>query len=127
MGVAQIEVPTASKKATPLAEATQRMKLHSEKAQDGGSRDPTAVSVTGVLGGREKIATSERLSEPLSTPQPRVKDHRFGDTWSNCVLLQRLILEGKNEEVMRRRQELNPSILEHTCDRVGVNLKSSVC
>merc|ERR1712018_120122 len=51
----------------------------------------------------------------LSTPQPEFK-HKGFYTWPKCLLLHRLIIEGKGEEVLRRRQELNPSILRHTCE-----------
>ena len=63
------------------------------------------------------VSLPGRQPEPLSTPQPEFKD-KDGRTWSKwrkCLLLHRLIIEGKGEEVLRRRQELNPSILEHTC------------
>ena len=54
------------------------------------------------------------LVEPLSTPQPEFKNDR-GSNFKDCLLLHRLLIEGKDEEVLRRRQELSPSILKHTC------------
>jgi len=58
--------------------------------------------------------------EPLSTPQPEF-EHR-GQTFYDCLLLHRLLIEGKGEEVLRRRQELSPSILKHTCqDNRGIS------
>jgi len=58
--------------------------------------------------------------EPLSTPQPEFK--HGDDTWKDCLLLHRLLIEGKDEEVLRRRQELSPSILKHTCqDNRGIS------
>ena len=53
--------------------------------------------------------------EPLSTPQPEFE--HGGGTWKDCLLLHRLLIEGKGEEVLRRRQELSPSILKYTCQR----------
>ena len=60
------------------------------------------------------VSLPGRQPEPLSTPQPEFK--HGGSYWRKCLLLHRLIIEGKGEEVLRRRQELNPSILQHTCN-----------
>jgi ankyrin repeat protein len=54
------------------------------------------------------------LVEPLSTPQPEF-EHARGSKFEDCLLLHRLLIEGKGEEVLRRRQELSLSILKHTC------------
>ena len=57
----------------------------------------------------EKITSENRLW----TPQPGfVHD---GHTFKDCLRLHRLLVEGKGEEVLRRRQELSPSIPKHTC------------
>ena len=66
----------------------------------------------------ETVSLAGRLpGEPLSTPQPDFE--HGGVTWKDCLLLHRLLIEGKGEEVLRRRQELSPSILKHTCQYVG--------
>ena len=57
----------------------------------------------------EQMASENRLW----TPQPGfVHD---GYYFKDCLLLHRLLIEGKGEEVLRRRQELSPSILKHIC------------
>ena len=57
----------------------------------------------------EKMASEN----PLWTLQPEFKHDGF--YFKDCLLLHRLLIEGKGEEVLRRRQELSPSILKHTC------------
>ena len=64
------------------------------------------------------VSLPGRLPETLSKPQPKFKDDA-GDTFKDCLLLHRLLIEGKDGEVMRRRQELSTSILKHTCRCVG--------
>ena len=63
------------------------------------------------------VSPPGRLPEPLSTPQPEFKHN--GCSYKDCLLLHRLLIEGKGEEVLRRRQELSPSILKHTCEWYG--------
>ena len=36
-------------------------------------------------------------------------------TFTNCVLLHRLIITGQDEEILRRRHQLDPSLLARTC------------
>ena len=51
---------------------------------------------------------------PLSMAQPEFKHN--SQTFSNCLLLHRLLVTGQmEEEILRRRQELSQSILSHTC------------
>ena len=50
---------------------------------------------------------------PLASPQP---DFKLGQmTYSNCLLLHRLLVTGHGEKLLRRRQEISFSILSHTC------------
>ena len=47
-------------------------------------------------------------------PQPEFQT-KMGNTFNDCLLLHRLLASGHGEEVERRRQELSPSLLSHTC------------
>ena len=49
----------------------------------------------------------------LSAPQPDF-DHD-GDTFSNALLLHRLLATGQEEQVVSRRSELNRDLVKHTC------------
>jgi len=70
---------------------------------------------------RKEKAEEELKKKQLSTPQPEFKNDR-GSNFKDCLLLHRLLIEGKDEEVLRRRQELSPSILKHTCqDNRGIS------
>ena len=55
----------------------------------------------------------ELAALPLSLPQPEFQHE--GRTFNDCLLLHRLLVTGHEEEVQRRRQELSPSLLSHTC------------
>jgi len=55
------------------------------------------------------------LQEPLSSLQPEFKQEGVG-TFTNCLLLHRLLITGQEEEVLRRKQELSHSLLSHTCE-----------
>ena len=75
------------------------------------------------------------LQEPLSSLQPEFKQEGVG-TFTNCLLLHRLLItgqvpeyfiflsylilshhhRGQEEEVLRRKQELSHSLLSHTCE-----------
>ena len=59
------------------------------------------------------IFLPEPTALPLSSPQPEFKDG--GYTFNDCLLLHRLLVTGHGDEVERRRQELSPSLLSHTC------------
>ena len=56
-------------------------------------------------------------------PQPEFEHDGF--TFNDCQLLHRLLVTGHVEEVVRRKQELSPSLLSHTCqyDSIGYTLK----
>ena len=49
----------------------------------------------------------------LSSPQPDFKAK--GYTFSGCLLLHRLVITGQTAELVRRKQEIEPSTLSHTC------------
>ena len=49
----------------------------------------------------------------LSSPQPDFKHDIY--TFSGCLLLQRLVITGQTAELVRRKQEIEPSTLSHTC------------
>ena len=54
----------------------------------------------------------------LSTPQPDFKhtSKEFGTfTYSNALLLHKLLVTGKGEEVVSRKGELNREIISRTC------------
>ena len=53
------------------------------------------------------------LLELLSTVQPEFKHN--GQTFTNCLLLHRLLVTGGEEELLRTKQKLSSSILSHTC------------
>ena len=50
----------------------------------------------------------------LSSPQPDFKHN--GLTFSGCLLLHRLIVTGQTDELVRRKQEIVPALLSHTCE-----------
>ena len=50
---------------------------------------------------------------PLSSPHPDFDKDK--QTFTNCLLLHYLLATGKGDEVLKRRQELSPSLLSHTC------------
>ena len=55
----------------------------------------------------------------LSTPQPDFKhtSKEFGTfTYSNALLLHKLLVTGKGQEVVSRKGELNREILSRTCN-----------
>ena len=60
----------------------------------------------------------ELAALPLSLPQPEFQHD--GCTFSDCLLLHRLLANGHGEEVERRRQELSPSLLSHTCQYYSI-------
>ena len=45
--------------------------------------------------------------------QPKFKHN--GQTFTNCLLLHRLLVTGGEEELQRTKQKLSSSILSHTC------------
>ena len=49
----------------------------------------------------------------LASPQPEIKHD--GYTFRGGLLLHHLLITGKGEKILRRRLELNQSLLEHTC------------
>ena len=49
----------------------------------------------------------------LSAPQPDFEHD--GDTFSNALLLHRLLATGQEEQVVSRRSELNRDLVKHTC------------
>ena len=49
----------------------------------------------------------------LSSPQPDFEHDIY--TFSGCLLLQRLVITGQTAELVRRKQEIEPSTLSHTC------------
>ena len=59
----------------------------------------------------KSVFHSEPASLPLSLPQPEFQHD--GHTFNGCLLLHRLLATGQGEEVLRRRQELSPSLLSH--------------
>ena len=67
----------------------------------------------------------ELAALPLSLPQPEFQHD--GYSFNDCLLLHRLLVTGHEEEVQRRRQELSPSLLSHTCQYVkGYNTYKKV-
>ena len=63
---------------------------------------------------------------PLSSPEPDF-DHK-GSTLSGCLLLHRLIVTCQTDELVRRKREIVPALLSHTCkwgwtDKVRLKLK----
>jgi len=103
-------------------------KAASNKADaDKAAAEKAATEKAGLQAEVEQLKTALAATaagrlpgEPLSTPQPEF-EHR-GETFNDCLLLHRLLIEGKGEEVLRRRQELSPSILKHTCqDNRGIS------
>ena len=60
---------------------------------------------------------------PLSSPEPDFEHD--GYTLSGCLLLHRLIVTGQTGELVRRKRELVPSLLSHTCgeEEAKVRLK----
>ena len=72
------------------------------------------------------IFPSEPAGPPLSTPQPDFE--HGGYTLSGCLLLHKLVVTGQTDELVRRKQELVPSLLSQTCkwdgyDKVRLKLK----
>ena len=59
------------------------------------------------------------LSLPLPELQHEVQD-KYGSmekaTFSGCLLLHRLLITGQEDEVLKRKEELSPSLLSHTCN-----------
>ena len=55
----------------------------------------------------------------LSAPQPDFEHD--GDTFSNALLLHRLLATGKEEQVVSRRGELNRDLVKRTCTRGGAS------
>ena len=74
----------------------------------------------------EKVSlfVSEHLSLLLPEFQHEVQIAggllRSCTTFTGCLLLHRLLIVGKESEVLKRKDELSPSLLSHTC-----NLKNS--
>ena len=73
---------------------------------------------------KKPVLLPEPAALPLSLPQPSVLAPAIpvaylpqpaGHTFNDCLLLHRLLTAGLGEEVQRRRQELSPSLLSHTC------------
>ena len=54
------------------------------------------------------------LFAPLSAPQPVFK-HGYC-TFSNALLLHRLVATGQGEQVVSRRGELNRELVKRTCE-----------
>ena len=67
-------------------------------------------------------------SELLSSPQPDF-EASDGLTLSGCLLLHKLVVTGQTDELVRRKQEIVPALLSHTCgdedeeDKVRLKLK----
>ena len=49
----------------------------------------------------------------LSSMQPKFTHN--DTTYLKCRHLHKLLIDGEDEEVLRRRQELTPSLLSHSC------------
>ena len=54
----------------------------------------------------------------LSEPEP-VFQHNV-HTFSGCRLLHRLIVTGQTDELVRRKREIVPALLSHTCTWGGM-------
>ena len=61
----------------------------------------------------------------MSSPQPEFQHevHKYAtgglhieETFSGCLLLHRLLIMGREDEVLKRKEELSPSLLSHTCN-----------
>ena len=55
----------------------------------------------------------------LSSPEPDFEHD--GWTFSGCLLLHRLIVTGQTDELVRRKREIVPALLSHTCKYYGVD------
>ena len=99
-------------------ESVQLMPIDGECELDGkpyildDSDNLTSTNTTSII--KEKVDLTP--NKPLSTPQPEF-DHD-GHTFNDCLLLHRLLVTGQEEEVLRRRQELSPSLLSHGCNNM---------
>ena len=55
----------------------------------------------------------EFVLEPLSSPQPEF--HEGETTFSSCLGLDRLLITGREDEVLKSKEKLSPSLLSHNC------------
>ena len=55
----------------------------------------------------------------LSSPEPDFKHN--GLTFSGCLRLHWLIVTGQTDELVRRKREIVPALLSHTCKCDGVD------
>ena len=55
------------------------------------------------------------LADPLHLSAPQTKFTYNAITFTNCVLLHWLIIIGQDEEILRRRHQLDPALLARTC------------
>ena len=62
---------------------------------------------------------------PLSTPQP-VQGFKGEGIISNALLLHKLLVTGRGEQVVRRKSELNRRLVKHTCELNDTYLLSSL-
>ena len=51
------------------------------------------------------------LADPLHLSALQTKFSYNGRTFTNCVLLHRLIITRQDEEILRRRHQLDPALL----------------
>ena len=54
------------------------------------------------------------LADPLHLSALQTKFSYNGRTFTNCVLLHRLIITRQDEEILRRRHQLDPALLART-------------
>ena len=70
-----------------------------------------------------KFVSEQHLSSPQPEFQHEVQKFAGGDlhseTFTDCSLLHRLLIFGREDVVFQRKEELSPSLLSHTCTSEG--------
>ena len=61
------------------------------------------------------------ISDGLSLSAPQQDFKHNGRTFSNALLLHRLLITGHEEQVVNRRAEINRDLVKRTCTMSGVS------
>ena len=96
---------------------SKNLRLPIQIFRDNRSRNATSHSFLNKT--FKMIFWSDPEVLPLSSPQPDFKRDGGGSTFSGCLLLHRLIVTGQTDELVRRKREIVPALLSHTCEYGG--------
>jgi len=74
-----------------------------------------SYGTSAIITGKEEVTINITADHLLSALQPNFTYKERTRTFTGCILLHRLIIAGQDEEILRRRHQLDPVLLARTC------------